>query len=268
MDFIGSDNTRSSTQLGSKINIGGINYSANQERLYPLIEKTVNAPKFRKWIESTVRKGVVRFNHIQFTDIDMFGPNLGFAKFKVMLDDGLPEDNEGKLMGNIVFLRGDSVAVLPVVAEAENGDNRTVIVVEQTKIPSCGKLLEICAGMVDENTGDVKGVAVKELEEECGVKINARDLIPLGAMMPSGGGCDEEISLFASELVLPRAKLQELNDKIQGENEMERIHLRMIDYELFDDYLDTMGDPKAECSWRRYQKHLKYDTRRDIKRRR
>lgn len=55
---------------------------------------------------------------------------------------------------------------------------------------------EIPAGMIDED-GNFKGVAAKELEEETGIKIELKELVDLGSIFPSSGGCDEEIFLYA-----------------------------------------------------------------------
>uniref|UniRef100_A0A8R7TNA0 Nudix hydrolase 14, chloroplastic n=1 Tax=Triticum urartu TaxID=4572 RepID=A0A8R7TNA0_TRIUA len=59
--------------------------------------------------------------------------------------------------------------------------------------------------MLDDENGDFVGTAVREVEEETGIKLNLEGMVDLTALLdpatgcrilPSPGGCDEEIGLF------------------------------------------------------------------------
>ncbi|KAL0716938.1 hypothetical protein Bca4012_066260 [Brassica carinata] len=59
--------------------------------------------------------------------------------------------------------------------------------------------------MLDDDEGDFVGTAVREVEEEIGIKLKKEDMVDLTAFLhpstghqifPSLGGCDEEMSVF------------------------------------------------------------------------
>lgn len=276
---------RTHEEKGSaEISVEGIKYTAITPELESRISILINAPKYKQWLKK-IRYGIndnpeIMFNHVHLTDVTMFGSNLGFAKFDVMLDDGKPTDMDGNIIpGNVIFLRGNAAAVLAIVSAIENPFEKLVVICGQIRVPAGGFIYEACAGMADDVTGDLKGVMIKEMEEELGIRAHQSenqsyealemrakekykntdystdDLIDLGTMIPSAGGCDETISLYAIECSLSVEKISEMKMTMYGEeNTDESIKLRFVDYNKFDDVLDEIGDPKAECIWRRYQR--------------
>ena len=76
----------------------------------------------------------------------------------------------------------------------------------------------------------------------------------VGTVRPSCGGCDEAIHLFAYETEITQAEYDEKLSRVYGDGSYERIKLLFFDYESFDDTLDIIGDIKAECCWRRYNR--------------
>lgn len=277
---------RSNEENGSaEIVVGDIKYTASTPELESKISVLVNAPKYKQWLQKIRRDDdmgdpEIMFNHIHLTDVTMFGPNLGFAKFDVMLNDGKPTDMLGNVIpGNVIFLRGNAAAVLAIVSAIENPFEKLVVICGQIRVPVGGFVYEACAGMADAVTGDLKGVMIKEMEEELGIRAHlsenqssealekrakekykntdysSDDLIDLGTMVPSAGGCDETISLYAIECSLTLERISEMKISEYGEEGTdESIKLRFVDYNKFDDVLDEIGDPKAECIWRRYQR--------------
>jgi hypothetical protein len=95
---------------------------------------------------------------------------VGFIKIKshCTLFDG-ETHHEHRLPG-ICFLRGNAVSIF-VALYCEDGSVHSLLV-DQPRIPigrvSC---LEVPAGMLDDESETVAGIAVKEMEEECGIKI-------------------------------------------------------------------------------------------------
>ncbi|KAL7171451.1 hypothetical protein ACSBR2_036159 [Camellia fascicularis] len=75
----------------------------------------------------------------------------------------------------------------------------------KARVPVGRLILELPAGMLNGDNGDFVGTAVKEVEEETGIRLNLEDVVDLTALLdpstgcrvfPSPGGCDDEISLF------------------------------------------------------------------------
>ena len=159
-------------------------------------------------------------------------------------------------MSNIVFCRGNSVAVLIIVTIKETS-KKYVLLCKQIRLPVGKILIEACAGMLDDKVenSEVLGVVFKEIKEETGFEIKKNDLIKLGnPIIPSGGGCDENIQLYAWESSINENEFDEKQLKIFGcKEENESIQLCFYDYDEFDNILDEIGDVKAECCWRRYK---------------
>lgn len=235
-------------------------YTAATPQVANVLRFVIHQPKFYQWVTLLEAIGEIDFDQINITDVTMFTPTLlGFVKFEVKYQGGKPLDKKtgAPIPGNVVFLRGNAAAVLPII-KCEGSDDKLVILCEQIKLPACRSILEAPAGMADNVTGDLKGVMIKELKEETGIEATAENLISLGNMMPSAGGCDEVIDLFAIEKTCTLEEIAEMKVTIYGEeNTDERIHLRFVEFDKFDDVLDEIGDPKAECIWRRYLRHLR-----------
>ena len=101
-----------------------------------------------------------------------------------------------------IFVRGHAAGILPYDPRLER-----VLLVEQFRTAAvvAGRApwtLEVPAGMIPEGeTPD--GVALRELEEEAGLK--AEELIPLFTFMPSPGGSSETVWLYAALVDLSSA---------------------------------------------------------------
>ena len=109
-------------------------------------------------------------------------------------------------------------------------------------------------GMIDHNTKNVSGVVFNEVHQETGFTITEESLLSLGSIRPSAGGCDEVIHLYAWEAEISQAEYDKKLANVYGEGSYERIKLLFYDYDTFDNTLDEIGDAKAECCWRRYQR--------------
>jgi ADP-sugar diphosphatase len=153
---------------------------------------------FNDWCNTIDAEFVVK--QITVQSVDMFGPRMGFVKFK-----GDITDEQGRVIPSIVFMRGASVGMLIVITCEEDKRQYTVLTV-QPRVPT-GKyaLEELPAGMIDA-AGSFVGAAAKELQEETGIIVKEKDLIDLtekafkgtayNHVYPSAGGCDEILRLF------------------------------------------------------------------------
>ena len=154
----------------------------------------------------------------------MFGPRIGFLKFQVF------GTFNGKPVPGIVFSRGNSVCILPVLT---CNNQKYVICCLQPRMASGKIKCELPAGMMD-GDGNFIGVASKEMKEETGIEIKEHELRDLSntLLYPSIGGCDEGIRFMLYKKDVTSEFLSELNGKITGNfEEGEVIKLKLIKYE-------------------------------------
>jgi ADP-sugar diphosphatase len=181
---------------------------------------------------------------IELQSVDRFSTGrVGFIKFKsTTVRNGVP-------IPGICLLRGAAVALLLEIADSETGDLWTVLT-RQPRVPTGKIMLEIPAGMVD-GSGNLRGVAMKELEEECGLVAQPEELIDLTELAFNGkapgiftseGLCDEILRVFLWRTVMTHENVLALNDKIGGESPHEQITLQLV---KFGDLWKVTSDAKA-----------------------
>ena len=120
-------------------------------------------------------------------------------------------------------------------------------------------MLELPAGMIDDEGDNVGGAAAREMEEECGIKIKASELLDLtelgtkdavaaGRLMfpgiaPSPGGCDEFLRIMYLEKRVTKQQLERMKGRLGGlEDEGEMIVLHVFP---FQDIWKVSGDSNA-----------------------
>ncbi|KAH9311886.1 hypothetical protein KI387_026921, partial [Taxus chinensis] len=134
----------------------------------------------------------------------------------------------------IVFARGGAVAVLMLM---ECDGESYVVLTEQARVPVGRTILELPAGMLDDDKGDFVGAAAREVEEETGIHISSKDLVNLttfldpstgNKMFPSPGGCDEEISLLLHRSHVKKEVIDALHGQETGlcdHGELIKLHI-------------------------------------------
>jgi len=191
-------------------------------------ELAVRTPLFQGWLAGLDLTFDLRGIEIQSVDAFSTG-RVGFIKFAARVE------RRGVRIPGIVVLRGQAVALLIVITDADTGEEFAILT-EQPRVPTGRVLLEIPAGMVD-GEGNLRGVAVKELEEECGIAARTEDLVDLvelafGGTAPgifmSGGLCDESIRLYLWRVAMPHARVAELEGRLGGADAHEQITLRIV----------------------------------------
>eukprot|EP00768_Dysnectes_brevis_P004802 gnl/Dysnectes_brevis/3481_a4414_1306.p1 GENE.gnl/Dysnectes_brevis/3481_a4414_1306~~gnl/Dysnectes_brevis/3481_a4414_1306.p1 ORF type:complete len:253 (+),score=87.64 gnl/Dysnectes_brevis/3481_a4414_1306:50-808(+) len=212
---------------------------------------------FQDWISELDHEIVI--DAITVQGIDMFGPRIGFLKFKT----AARSRTHGNRIPGIVFMRGGAVAILIVLKC--NGELYTLLT-SQARIPAGrARFLEVPAGMVD-GSGNVKGVAIKEIEEETGIVIKSEDLTELsagvGSQMPgapvrgvytSPGGSDEWLKLYCMEKEISKEELVTMQGQVHGVDEHERITLEIAPLTS----LPSMcPDAKSLACWALYQARM------------
>jgi ADP-sugar diphosphatase len=94
-------------------------------------------------------------------------------------------------------------------------------------------------------------IALKEVKEETGLVIkHVSELVPLGSIYPSPGGCDEEIHLYSWTTTITQEEFDEMQTKVFGNpDEYEEIKLSFVEInEFMTTTLREIGDVKAECA--------------------
>jgi ADP-sugar diphosphatase len=99
--------------------------------------------------------------------------------------------------------------------------------------------------MIDDVNDGIAGVAAKEMDEECGIKIRPSEMIdlsklafadqvraknlPCAGIPPSPGGCDEYIRYMYYEKKVSMADLDQMRGRLSGlRDEGEYITLRVV----------------------------------------
>ncbi|KAI7731055.1 hypothetical protein M8C21_014422 [Ambrosia artemisiifolia] len=178
--------------------------------------------------------GSLSLSHVLIQGVDMFGKRVGFLKFKADVID----KETGQKVPGIVFARGPAVAVL-ILLESE-GKTYTVLT-EQVRVPVGRPVLELPAGMMDDNVGDIFGTALREVEEETGIQLKLDDMVDLTSFLdpstgnkviPSPGGCDEELSLLLYRGSVGADVIKQLQGKETGLREHgELIKVHVVPYD-------------------------------------
>ncbi|KAG5537101.1 hypothetical protein RHGRI_024516 [Rhododendron griersonianum] len=175
----------------------------NGETLRNAIESSL----FKQWLKNTetgiLANGAMSLAQVLIQGVDMFGKRVGFLKFKAD------------------------------VIDKETG--------KKVRVPVGRLVLELPAGMLDDDKGDFVGTAVREVEEEIGIRLNPKDMVDLTAFLdpstgcrvfPSPGGCDEEISVFLYRGHVDKEVIMQLQGKETGLRERgELIVVHVVDYE-------------------------------------
>lgn len=217
------------------------------------IEKVKGTKAYQDWLASLdTKRFTVKGVHLQ--SVDMFGPKVGFMKFKADAVDA----STGKFVPGIVFMRGGSVGML-VVLVCEGKEYAVLTVQPRIATGSFG-FEELPAGMLD-GSGNFAGVAAKEIEEELGMKIPSEALISLSepaghdrGFFVSPGGTDETLRLFYYRKDVTADELAAMNGKCTGLlEEGEQITLKIVPL----DDLITIPDGKTVVAYALYRKYGK-----------
>lgn len=199
----------------------------------------IDSSLFKQWLHNLQTENGILANdtmtlrQVLIQGVDMFGKRIGFLKF---IPEIIDKETGNKVPG-IVFARGPAVAML-ILLESE-GETYAVLT-EQARVPVGRIILELPAGMLDDDKGDIVGTAVREVEEETGIKLNVEDMVDLTAFLdsstgstvfPSPGGCDEEISIFLCRKRVDKEIITHVQGKETGLREHgELIKVRVVPY--------------------------------------
>lgn len=200
------------------------------------------------------KNGDTKVTKAEVYNVFMFGSRVGFIDVNfTVLDTCRKVKKKGAMvhpkLPGYVFVRGGAVACLLVI-ETED-EKLWTILCEQWRTPAMRRVLEIPAGMLDESNC-LSGTMAAEIKEEVDIDIEIGANDQLGEpIIPSIGGCDETITLYAKHVEMKDADLDEIRGRITGvEKEGEHITLRVVP--LTHAAMSATGDVKAICAFERY----------------
>lgn len=195
-------------------------------------ETALGSALFQEWIQNV--DSSLTIESIDFQSVDVIkrkgADHVLFIKLQAIARDG-----EGRRLPGIVFLRGRSIAILPIIV---SGSLEYTVLVDQPRFAiGRSSFLELPAGMADGST-DETAVARKELAEETGIDLPEERFVNLTRLLyddrypsiyASPGACDEGISIFACRLHMTEADLESLAARSAGAvNESEYTSLRIV----------------------------------------
>ncbi|KAF9416604.1 hypothetical protein BGZ94_010171 [Podila epigama] len=236
--------SRTALRIGSRsIPLVASNSNINIQQVAefkPLKDWANNLAKEEEATKDDPSKLLIKVKEVTVKNVDYFGPRVGFVNLAV--DAELTES--GQKPPGLIFMRGGAVAVLVVLKSKDPSGkvSEHVILTKQARlsIPSFD-FPEIPAGMLD-GSGDF--VCAEELQEECGITLEHKDLIDMTKLAygdswrgvyPSAGGCDEFLRLFVCFKDIPWSELQKLEGRLCGlRDHGESISLSLV--ELKDAY--------------------------------
>ncbi|KAA8522316.1 hypothetical protein F0562_012989 [Nyssa sinensis] len=223
------------SQLGEPVKVVAVPGISDSD-----FRNAIESSLFKQWLKNLqtetgiLANGAMSLKQVLIQGVDMFGNRVGFLKFKADVID----KETGKKVPGIVFARGPAVAVL-ILLESEG--KTYAVLTEQVRVPIGRLILELPAGMLDDDKGDFVGTAVREVEEEIGINLNVEDMVNLTAFLdpstgcrvfPSAGGCDEEISLFLYRGHVGKETITQLQGKEMGLREHgELIKVHVVPYD-------------------------------------
>ena len=164
--------------------------------------------------------------------------------------------------GQVVELRGGSVAMLVNLKCTEDGKIYTVLVKQARTPTGIFEFVEIPAGMID--GGNFLGAASREIKEELGITILESELVNItgtdseteNGIFLSPGLLDEACMFYLAEREVSLQELNELRGKTTGvEHEGEFITLLIVP---FDEMIKKTRDSKTLIAWSLYHLHKKH----------
>jgi len=179
----------------------------------------IQSPKFKLWKK-----------HLDENGLEVHGIEEVYSRIwrkgevlfsLVMLDASAPE---GKKIPPICFIKGQVSCIMVVLVDKETGE-RFNLLVKQRRICHGGFVYEQVAGLVDDGETPHE-VAVREVEEETGIKVSPEQVIQLNEepYYPSTGTSDEAMFYFYCELTMSREEIFSYDANHTGvESEHEQI---------------------------------------------
>jgi 8-oxo-dGTP pyrophosphatase MutT (NUDIX family) len=174
-------------------------------------QKLEESLKYQQWLRTLQANGIV-VNKIEPLQL-IYKPN-GEIIFALLSVDA--QDKNGEKLLPIVLLRGHFVSIVTVLIEKETQE-KFLLLVRQYRVANGEYTYEHPAGMCD-SSADIWQVALKEIEEETGLKVEKSQLRLLNEkpFYTSPGLLDEGGYLFACEIEMSQEEIFHFRNKKTG----------------------------------------------------
>lgn len=195
------------------------------------------APKVAAW-EASLREAGCTLHDLELLR-GLYKRN-GSLLFALVKADGI--DPEGRPLLPYALLRGPACVVVPAITVAETGEEK-FLVVKQRRMGHGRLALEFPAGMLDDTLHDPQGVAQRELQEETGLEVAAKQFFLLHphALYSSPGLSDESVWFYGCRLTLPQKVGEALHGGLAGEaHEGEHIEVALITRDALKKQTDSL----------------------------
>lgn len=192
------------------------------------MEKNTYPQKIQEWIDNVTNGGCTVHQVEIISDIRKKNGELLFALLNTDV-----RSPEGTKLPNIAFIRGHACVIVMLLKNKETGEEK-FLMVRQRRIGNGQLSLEFPAGMLDYNTDDPVGVAVKEMYEETGLNVTRSDIFPLSEQLlySSAGASDEGIYFFGCVKTLDNQSYMSFQKRICGNpDENEHIEVELLSRE-------------------------------------
>jgi ADP-sugar diphosphatase len=180
----------------------------------PSTEDAIGHPLLLDWIASLDNSMDLQALDLQSVDRVPSG-RVGFIKFKsTTIRNGVP-------IPGICLLRGAAFVLLTEITDADTNESWTVLL-KKPRVPTGKVMTEVIAGTVDES-GDLRGLAVRKLEKSSGLVAKPEELINLtelayGENNPwiwtAVGLCDETLKVFLWRTAMAHADVIALGERV------------------------------------------------------
>ncbi len=191
-------------------------------------EKVEDSPKFKLWKKHLLANGLTIHKVEEKFTRHRYNGEVLFST--LLLDASTPE---GQKIPPICFLKGEVVSMLICLID-ENSLEKYLLLVKQRRITEGGFTYEHPAGMVDADAAP-KAIAIKEIQEETGLKIHENEIKELGngqRFFPSTGTSDEAMYFYYCELKMPLQEILAINNQEHGaQYEQENISTHVFKFE-------------------------------------
>ena len=171
----------------------------------------------------------IKVTTLKVDTIDIFpGPRVGFLECDVSYINNSIKGNEHFL------LAGGSVSIVLLI-QCESLDYDLTLLVRQPRLGSGTLTYEFPAGMVDDSY-DYKGVALRELEEECGITLKEEELIDINQITKKDyysypSLIDESYHIFFGKIKMNEKQLNEIEGRNGGVDDEEQITQHFFKFE-------------------------------------